>query len=216
MKVVFLGPPGVGKGTQASRFSKNHQIPHIATGDLLRTAITNKTEVGLKASSFIEAGHLVPDNVIIQLMNERLDSPDAEEGYVLDGFPRTIAQGKALDKLLEEKGSGLDRVIYFSLDELTLKERIVGRRSCPSCHSVYHTTFKKPDLEGVCSCGAALVQRKDDSAETVTKRLAVYRDETAPLIDYYKNQGVLLTEIKADGSLDDVAELLEGVIQDNS
>lgn len=210
MKVVFLGPPGVGKGTQASRFSGCHHLPHVATGDLLRNAIAEKTEVGLKASSFIDAGHLVPDDVIIHLMHDRLEAQDAASGYVLDGFPRTIAQGRALTKMLEKKKDHLDRVIYFALDEATLKERIIGRRSCPSCHSIYHVIYRQPPQEGLCVCGAALIQRRDDTEETVANRLAVYGRETEPLITYYKEQG-LLTEIKADGNLDEVAELLERV-----
>lgn len=212
MKVVFLGPPGVGKGTQAARFSERHHLPHIATGDLLRKALAEKTEVGLKARSFIEAGHLVPDDVIIQLMIDRLEAPDAASGYILDGFPRTIAQAKALTRVLEEKGVQLDRVVYFSLDDAILKERIVGRRSCPSCHTIYHVIYRRPPHEGLCACGNELIQRKDDTEETVAKRLIVYREETEPLIAYYKTQG-LLTQIDAGGTLDEVAESLERTFQ---
>ncbi len=214
MKVVFLGPPGVGKGTQATRFSKNHGLPHIATGDLLRVAISKKTEVGLEAKAFIAKGQLVPDHVIIQLMSKRFQLPDAALGYVLDGFPRTITQGKALADILSNDGAQLDRVIYFSLEDDALKERIVGRRSCPSCHSIYHLRYRTPPKDGLCgACGTALMQRDDDKIETVEARLAVYQNETAPLIAYYKALG-LLTEIDASGNLDEVAELVEAVFRE--
>ncbi len=215
MRLIFLGPPGVGKGTQAARFSERHDIVHIATGDLLRTAISEKTEVGLKAKDFIEAGHLVPDEVIIQLMKDRLQASDVQSGYVLDGFPRTLAQGKALSDLLKQNGSSIDRVICFYLDEAILLERIVGRRTCPSCHSVYHLRYRKPETDGFCRCGTALIKRTDDTAETVTERVAVYNNETATLIAYYKGQG-LLTEVNADRALDAVSEAVEQVFQESS
>ncbi len=212
MRFVFLGPPGVGKGTQAERFSAAHNIPHIATGDLLRSAIADARPVGLKAKSYIEAGRLVPDQVIIELMNDRIQAPDAKSGYVLDGFPRTIAQGKALCALLEKNQLTLDRVLYFSLDDDTLMERIVGRRSCPVCHAIYHMRYRSPEQDGICDeCGAALVQRKDDVPETVAERLSVYKTETAPLIAYYEKKSIL-TEIKADQPPEIVAEKIEQAI----
>ncbi len=215
MRLVFLGPPGVGKGTQASLFSESHNIPHVATGDLLRTAISKRTKVGLEASGYIESGKLVPDQVVIQLMIDRLGDPDAQSGYILDGFPRTIAQGESLSAVLEKKNASLDHVLYFSLDDKTLMERIVGRRSCPSCNAIYHVTHRKPTQEGVCKCGSALVQRKDDRPETVSRRLDVYKEETAPLISYYREQSIL-TEIKADGPFDAISKEIALVFQECS
>lgn len=212
MRFVFLGPPGVGKGTQAARFSKQHRIPHIATGDLLRSAMADKTPLGLKAKSYIEKGKLVPDPVIIELMNDRIQAPDALSGYVLDGFPRTIAQGKALSDLLDRNQVGLDGVLYFSLDDETLMERIVGRRTCAKCHAIYHVRYRPPEVEGVCVCGAALVQRKDDLPETVAERLLVYKNKTAPLIAYYEKAGLLM-EIEAHLAPEIVAEKIEKAVQ---
>ncbi len=211
MRFVFLGPPGVGKGTQAARFSERHKLPHIATGDLLRVAMKEDTSVGLKAKSFIEKGRLVPDEVIIALMEDRIQAPDAKSGYILDGFPRTIAQAKALSEILIRNGIALDRVFYFSLGDETLMERIVGRRTCPDCHAIYHVSYYPPEKEGLCHCGGVLFQRKDDVPETVAERLAVYKDETSPLITYYKNEHIL-TEINADQSVERIAENLQKVI----
>lgn len=216
MRFVFIGPPGVGKGTQASRFCERHKIPHIATGDLLRSAISQKNDLGLKAKSYIDAGKLVPDQVIIELMNNRIGASDARLGYVLDGFPRTITQGEALCEALSQNGLSLDRVFYFFLDDPTLMARILGRRSCPNCHRVYHLLYSPPSRDGFCDyCGTPLVQREDDTVETVTQRLLVYKNETAPLIAYYKRQG-LLTEIQADGPLEVVSEKIERVLQESS
>lgn len=211
MRFVFLGPPGVGKGTQAARFSERHRFLHIATGDILRTAIADGSAVGLKAKSYIEGGRLVPDEVIIELMNDRIKSPDAQSGYILDGFPRTLAQARAFSEVLSQNRVTLDRVLYFSLDDETLMERIVGRRTCPACHAIYHVRYRPPQTEGLCRCGTALMQRKDDVPETVAERLSVYRSETAPLIAYYEKEDVL-TEIKADASPEDVAKKIEEVI----
>ncbi|TAK05455.1 MAG: adenylate kinase [Candidatus Manganitrophaceae bacterium] len=211
MRLVFLGPPGVGKGTQAERLSKQYRVPHIATGDILRAAMANKTPVGLEAKSYIDAGKLVPDDVIINIIRERLKEHDTKEGYILDGFPRTIKQGEALSKTLEQSGEKIDRALYFELPEEELVKRIAGRRSCPACKKVYHTAFNPPPQEGVCTCGTALVQRKDDRPETVKERLAVYRNETAPLIQYYKERG-LLSQIDADQSVEAVAKRVQDAI----
>lgn len=211
MRLIFLGPPGVGKGTQAERLSKRYRLPHIATGDILRAAMAKKTPVGLEAKSYIEAGKLVPDDVIINIIRERLKEPDTKAGYILDGFPRTIKQAEALSKALEESNEKIDRALYFELGEEDLVKRIAGRRSCPACQAVYHTIFNPPPQEGVCKCGTALVQRKDDRPETVKERLAVYRNETAPLIDYYKNRG-LLSQIDADAGVEDVTKRVQDAI----
>lgn len=211
MRLVFLGPPGVGKGTQAERLSKQYRVPHIATGDILRAAMANKTPVGLEAKSYIDAGKLVPDDVIINMIRERLRESDTKGGYILDGFPRTIKQAEALEKTLKQSGERIDRVLYFELAEEELVKRIAGRRSCPACKKVYHTTFNPPPQEGVCGCGTALVQRKDDRPETVKERLAVYQNETAPLIKYYKERG-LLSQIDADASVDTVTKRVQDAI----
>jgi adenylate kinase len=203
MRLVFLGPPGVGKGTQAETLSKEYRVPHIATGDMLRTAMAKRTPVGLEAKSYIDAGKLVPDDVIINLVAERLKEPDTAAGYILDGFPRTIKQAEALSEILRRDRQGIDRVLYFDLNEEELVKRIAGRRSCPACQKVYHMSFNPPPQEGTCSCGTALVQRKDDRPETVKARLVVYRNETAPLIQHYREQG-LLSQIDADAGVEAV------------
>ncbi len=205
MRLVFLGPPGVGKGTQAAKLTKEYGIPHIATGDILRTAISKKTPVGMEAKSYIDSGKLVPDDVIINIIRERLKESDTRGGYILDGFPRTIKQGEALSKMLDQNLDKIDRVIYFHLNEEELVKRIAGRSSCPSCQKVYNITHNPPKQEGICDCGAALVQRKDDRPETVKERLAIYRNETSPLIQYYEDQG-LLSKIEAGGTVDKVSE----------
>lgn len=215
MRLVFLGPPGVGKGTQAAKLSKEHQVPHIATGDILRTAMSKKTPVGLEAKSYIDSGKLVPDDVIINIIRERLKEPDTQRGYILDGFPRTIKQGEALSKMLDQSREKIDRVVYFHLNEDELVKRIAGRWGCPSCQKVYHMINNPPQREGICECGAALVQRKDDRPDTVKERLAVYRNETSPLIQYYEGQG-LLSKIEADGTVDEVSQKVEGAFQKSS
>lgn len=216
MRLVFLGPPGVGKGTQAEKLSKEYRIPHIATGDMLRTAIAKKTPVGMEAKSYIDAGKLVPDDVIINLVAERLKEPDTTAGYILDGFPRTIKQAEALSEILRKNRQGIDRVLYFDLNEEELVKRIAGRRSCPACQKVYHTTFNPPPQEGTCSCGTALVQRKDDRPETVKARLIVYRNETSPLIQHYQEQN-LLSQIDADAGVEAVTgRVKEAVLRNKS
>ncbi len=211
MRLIFLGPPGVGKGTQAALLSEQYQIPHIATGDILRAAMANKTPVGLEAKSYIDAGKLVPDDVIINIVRERLKESDTKSGYILDGFPRTIKQAEALAKTLEQSGEKIDRVLYFELAEEELVKRIAGRRSCPACQKIYHTIFNPPPQEGICTCGTALIQRKDDRPETVKERLTVYRTETAPLIQYYKEQG-LLSQIDADSRVDEVTRRVQDAV----
>ncbi len=176
--------------------------------------MADKTPVGLEAKSFIDAGKLVPDEVIINIIRERLKEPDTKSGYVLDGFPRTLHQAEALSRTLEQRHEEIDRVLYFELGEEELVRRIAGRRSCPSCQKIYHTTFNPPPKEGSCTCGTALIQRKDDRPETVKERLAVYRNETSPLIEYYKKQG-RLSQIDANESVDAVAERVQDAILQN-
>lgn len=194
MRLVFLGPPGAGKGTQARALAQEWGVPHIATGDMLRDAAAAGTPLGRQARAFMERGALVPDDVIIGLIAERLGEPDAKRGFVLDGFPRTIPQAEALDRLLAERDQGLDRVIYFDVPEDELLRRLTGRRSCPACQATYHVTANPPRRPGVCDrCGTELVQRPDDREDTVRTRLKVYAEQTAPLLEHYRRRGVLAT-----------------------
>lgn len=195
MNLIFLGAPGAGKGTQAEVISKKLNIPTISTGNIIREALKNETEMGLKAKSFIEAGKLVPDDVVIGIIKERLAKDDCNNGFILDGFPRTIPQAEALD----EMGVKIDKVVEIQVDDDTIIGRMSGRRVCSKCGASYHVQNKPPKAEGVCdSCGGELVQRKDDAPETVLDRLEVYHTQTEPLKDYYANKGVLRT---ADGTL---------------
>ena len=188
MKLILLGAPGAGKGTQAERLCAILGIPTISTGNILRAAIKNETPVGLQAKHYIEAGQLVPDQVIIDIVTERLAAPDCEKGYILDGVPRTIAQAEALEKA----GIVFDDVISIEISDEAIMQRMSGRRVCEHCGASFHLVAVPPKQEGVCdNCGGKLVQRKDDAPETVKTRLEVYHRETAPLIDFYKERGVL-------------------------
>ena len=184
MNVILLGAPGAGKGTQAVRIAAAMNIPHISTGDIFRKNIKDKTPVGLKAKSYIDRGQLVPDEVVVEIVQQRIDEDDCKNGFLLDGFPRTIAQAEALDRL-----TNIDYVINLEVDLDKLVDRITGRRVCEKCGESYHVSTKKDDI---CEkCGGKLIQRADDTEETVKSRLNVYKNETAPLINFYKNQGVL-------------------------
>ena len=188
MKLILLGAPGAGKGTQAERLCAILGIPTISTGNILRAAIKNKTPVGLQAKHYIEAGQLVPDQVIIDIVTERLAAPDCEKGYILDGVPRTIAQAEALEKA----GIVFDDVISIEISDEAIMQRMSGRRVCEHCGASFHLVAVPPKQDGICdNCGGKLVQRKDDAPETVKTRLEVYHRETAPLIDFYKERGVL-------------------------
>lgn len=205
MNVVFLGPPGAGKGTQAVRVCERLNIPQISTGDILRKAIKEQTETGLKAKAFIDQGQLVPDDVVIDIVRERLAMPDCQNGYILDGFPRTVPQAQALSGFAR-----IDAVVDIEVSDGKLVARLSGRRVCPACSATYHESrlSGKTDCD---KCGAALIQRDDDKAETVLNRLKVYHDQTAPLIDFYGKQGLLRT---VDGSqpLDDCfADILKAL-----
>lgn len=188
MNLILLGAPGAGKGTQAEIICEKMSIPAISTGNIIREAIKNGTEVGLKAKSYIDSGNLVPDEVVIGIIKERLDKDDCANGFILDGFPRTIPQAEALDAM----GVKIDTVLEISVPDQKVVARLSGRRVCPDCGASYHTEYKKPVKDGVCdSCGAELIIRKDDKPETVLDRLTVYHDQTEPLKDYYKNCGKL-------------------------
>jgi adenylate kinase len=193
MRLVLLGPPGAGKGTQAERIAARYDIPHLSTGDMLREAVAAGTEVGRRARAIMDAGQLVPDEVMNQLVAERLAQPDAARGFVLDGFPRTLAQAQALDDLLKQRGQRLDAVLELAVDDDALVERISGRFACARCGAGYHDRFKQPRVEGVCDvCGGReFVRREDDKPETVRARLKAYHEQTAPLLPFYRNQGLL-------------------------
>ena len=200
MKIIMLGAPGAGKGTQAKKIAAKYSIPHISTGDIFRANIKNGTELGLKAKSYMDAGGLVPDEITIGMLLDRIHQADCENGYVLDGFPRTIPQAEALDKALEAKGQKMDYAIDVDVPDENIVKRMGGRRACVKCGATYHVVFAAPKTEGVCdTCGEDLVLRDDDKPETVQKRLGVYHEQTQPLIDYYKNEGVLA---EVDGTLD--------------
>jgi len=187
-----MGLPGAGKGTQAEKIVEKYHIPHISTGDMFRQAIKEGTELGLKAKSFMDKGELVPDEVTIGIVRERLSKDDCNNGFLLDGFPRTVAQAEALESILSEIGKKIDYVINIEVDTSILMERLTGRRICKSCGSTYHLVFNPPKVEGVCDrCGGELYQRHDDTAETVQNRLEVNMKQSKPLIDYYSDKGYL-------------------------
>ena len=192
MRLLIMGAPGAGKGTQAVFIKEAYNIPHISTGDMFRNAIKNATPLGKMAKEFIDKGQLVPDSVTIGLVKERLSESDCANGFILDGFPRNIAQANCLDELLKELNMKLDACLYIDVDQAVLTDRIVGRRVCPKCGASFHVKTLKPKVEGICDyCGSELVQRKDDTLETVTPRLEVYNTSTAPLLKYYEEKGLL-------------------------
>lgn len=200
MRLVLLGPPGAGKGTQAQWLVKRYGIPQLSTGDMLREAVAQGTEVGRQAKAVMERGELVSDSIINAIVAERIDQPDCAKGFVLDGFPRTIAQAEALDSMLAARGQKLDAVIEIRVELEALVERIAGRFACAKCGAGYHDRFKRPKVEGVCDvCGGTeFTRRKDDNAEAVRTRLQAYEAQTAPLLPYYRERGLLRT---VDGML---------------
>lgn len=213
MRLVLLGAPGSGKGTQAQRLQSRHGIPQVSTGDLLREAVAAGSELGRAAKAVMEAGQLVDDRTMLGIIRERLSRPDAARGFILDGFPRTIVQADCLTALLDEIGKPIDAVVLFDIDHAALQKRLAGRRSCRRCGRVFHVESNPPRAGERCTDGRPhdLFQRPDDNEETVGQRLAVYRERTQPLIDYFAKKE-LLRRIDADGSLDDVASRLEKAI----
>ncbi|MFF8835982.1 adenylate kinase [Streptomyces sp. NPDC015130] len=205
MRIVLVGPPGAGKGTQAAYLAKNLGIPHISTGDLFRANISQGTELGVEAQSYMKAGQLVPDSVTIGMAKDRMEQPDAVNGFLLDGFPRNVAQAEALDEILKAGHVQLDAVLDLEVPEDEVVKRIAGRRICRNDSShVFHVTYNAPKTAGVCdACGGELYQRDDDSEETVRRRLEVYHTETEPIIDYYRAQNLVET-ISALGKVDEV------------
>jgi adenylate kinase len=213
MILVLLGPPGSGKGTQAKKLVSTHHWPQLSTGDMLRAAIGEGTQLGLEAKAFMDKGSLVPDSVVIGLIAARSKVADCKNGFVLDGFPRTIPQAEALDKMLKEQGRAVDRSILFQIPDSELVRRLSGRRTCLSCGSMFQLETLKPREEGICDkCGAPLIQRDDDKAEVIQKRLAVYHQQTAPLAKYYETAGKLKT-IDATQSPDEVTQSLEKALK---
>ncbi len=212
MRVIFLGPPGVGKGTQADFIAEKYGIPKLSTGDLLRESVANETELGKEAKGYMNRGELVPDAVVVGLVEEKLSSPDCQRGFLLDGFPRTEAQADQLSRYLASTGKALDRVVYFTLSKDEIVRRISGRRSCPECKAVYHLESVPPQKDGVCDvCGKSLIQRNDDKPETVESRLAVYQEQTAPLVEYYQTEKIL-GELDGAGLVSAVQERLVALL----
>lgn len=200
MKIIMLGAPGAGKGTQAKMIADKYGIPHISTGDIFRANIKEGTELGKKAKGYMDAGELVPDELVVDLVVDRLTWDDAKNGYVLDGFPRTIPQAEALTKALAENGEKIDYAVDIEVPDESIIERMSGRRACLSCGATYHIVTIPPKKEGICDeCGEALVLRDDDKAETVANRLHVYHEQTQPLIDYYTKEGSLA---EVDGTME--------------
>lgn len=210
MKLILLGAPGAGKGTQAEIISEKYDIPAVSTGNMIRAALKSGTEMGLKAKSYIDAGALVPDEVVIGIVRERLGEPDCKNGFILDGFPRTIPQAEALD----EMGFGVDAALSIEVADAEIVKRMSGRRVCEKCGASYHTEYKKPSVDGVCNvCGGKLVIRKDDEPETVLNRLTVYHEQTEPLKDYYRSCGKLITVEGQDQVADTTALVLKALAE---
>ncbi|MBO9598288.1 MAG: adenylate kinase [Cohnella sp.] len=214
MNILFMGPPGAGKGTQAERIVEQFGVPHISTGDAFRLAMKQGTPLGLKAKEYVDQGLLVPDEVTNGIVRDRLAEPDCSEGFLLDGFPRTIAQAEALDGMLNDMGRKIDHVINLKVDRSFLLARLTGRRICKSCGTTYHVVFNPPKQEGICDkCGGELYQRSDDTEEKVGTRLDEYTSKTAPLLKYYGDKG-LLREVDGEKDIDavtaDIGSLLRG------
>ena len=209
MKLVFFGPPGAGKGTIAVKLAEKLKLPHISTGDLFRSAIKNQTDLGKKVKEILDSGALVPDEVTVDLVRERLSANDTDCGYILDGFPRTIPQAEALAGITQ-----LDAVINFEVDDDTLIKRLSGRRICSSCGFIHHVDFQPPKREGVCDrCGGKLIQREDDKETSIRKRLSVYQTQTAPLLDYYQKTGLII-DIDGTPAPDNVLSSVTAALED--
>ncbi|MBN1335572.1 MAG: adenylate kinase [Deltaproteobacteria bacterium] len=208
MFIVILGPPGAGKGTQAARIARSLRIPQVATGDMFRKHLGEGTELGWLARSFMDAGALVPDEVVCEMVQDRLQEPDCAEGALLDGFPRSLAQSEFLDRMLAERGQRVDRVVSLVVPDEEVVSRMGGRRTCLSCGATYHVRFSPPKVEGVCDrCGQPLVQRPDDREDTVRARLATYHRQTSPIVEHYRQGGVVL-DVDGVGSIDAISEAI--------
>ena len=208
MKIVLLGPPGAGKGTQAAKIVERYNVAHISTGDIFRKNLKENTPLGVKTKEYMDKGLLVPDDVTVAMVKDRLSEDDCKNGYMLDGFPRTIVQAEALEQLGEKLDCALDIVVDYA----NLTERIAGRRLCRSCGAGYHVKFAQPKEEGKCDkCGGELYQRDDDKAETVTKRLEEYEEKTLPLTDFYEKEGIL-RKVDGDGSIEETTEKINAIL----
>jgi adenylate kinase len=212
MNIILIGPPGAGKGTQAKRMIDRLGVPQISTGDMFRAAVKDGTPMGIKAKEYMDKGALVPDEVVIGVVDERFGKPDAKQGFILDGFPRTIEQAKALDGLLDKLGISLDHVVVIEVPDDFLVERLTGRRTCKGCGYMHHIEFDPPKTEGVCDkCGGELYQRDDDQEATIRERLTTYHAQTSPLIDYYSKKGIV-RKIEGTGSMKDVQGAIKAAI----
>ncbi|MDJ0937827.1 MAG: adenylate kinase [Kiloniellales bacterium] len=213
MNVILLGPPGAGKGTQAKRLEERHNLVQLSTGDMLRALVASGSALGKEAKAVMDAGKLMPDELMVQMISDRIDEPDCKDGFILDGFPRTAAQAESLDEMLAKKGLKLDRVIQLEVDEEALVGRITGRFSCTNCGAGYHDEFQRPKSEGVCdSCGGTEFRRRDDDNEaTVRARLEAYHAQTAPILPYYAQAGVL-QGVDGMADIDEVTRQIEGVL----
>ncbi len=213
MKIVMLGAPGAGKGTQAIKIADKYGIPHISTGDIFRANIKGGTELGMKAKSYMDKGELVPDEVTIGMLLDRISQDDCKDGYVLDGFPRTIPQAESLTKALAEKGQKIDYAMDIDVPDEAIVKRMSGRRACPKCGATYHIVYAAPKTENVCDkCGSELIVRSDDKPETVQDRLNVYHKQTEPLISYYKEAGVL-RQVDGTKELEDVFNAVIAILE---
>lgn len=211
--IIMLGAPGSGKGTQAKKMSERVGIPQISTGDMLREAVKQGTEMGRKAKSFMDQGALVPDEVVIGIVRDRLNAADCKEGFILDGFPRTIPQAEALDSVLRDLGKKITTVLSLEVDEAALMDRLCGRRTCPGCGAMFHVRFNPPKTEGKCDqCGGALIQREDDQEETIQARLVHYKKSTEPLIEYYRGTGTIQS-VKASGEIETIFRQIVKILQ---
>ena len=212
MNLILLGPPGAGKGTQATRIVEKYKVPHISTGDIFRENIKNNTPLGQKAQEYMNKGELVPDQLVVDIALDRLSKDDCKNGFLLDGFPRTVFQADALDKFLKDKGKGIDLVINIEVEDKMLIERLDARRVCPTCAATYNVIGMPPKKEGICDkCNDTLIQRKDDKKETVGNRIKVYHEQTSPLIDYYKEKGLIKDfdgMIGADALFDEIVKAI--------
>jgi adenylate kinase len=213
VNVILLGPPGAGKGTQAQRLERTHGLVQLSTGDMLRAAVASGSDLGRQAKQVMDAGQLMPDELMIRMIAERIEQPDCNGGFILDGFPRTTGQAEALDRMLADKGLGLDAVIEMKVDEEALVERITGRFTCARCGAGYHDRFHRPKTDGVCDhCGATeFARRADDNEETVRARLEAYRSQTAPILPYYRGKGAL-RQVDGMAPIDEVTRQIEAVL----